>query len=170
MLLGVTILEIVTYPDSRLTKLCVPILNINAGTERIVKDMLATMYNKEGIGLAAPQVGLSLQIFVVDLQGPRAPDPMVFIDPKLTLGEERVMSKEGCLSFPGVMLEVERAKTVTVEAYDEKGQQFKMEEDGLAARVIQHEYDHLNGKLFIEYLSRLKRDMLKKKIKKGKIK
>src|SRR6266536_316005 len=133
----------------------------------IVSNMFSTMYEAKGVGLAGPQVALSKKLFVMDVSaGKDAKDRVICINPQIVETKGKVVSEEGCLSFPGVYFEVERPEVVTVSAIDIDGKEFTFEVSGLAARCVLHETDHINGKLFIEFLSPLKRDLLKRKIKK----
>lgn len=160
------ILPILEFPDSRLRTKAKPVTEVNAAIKKLISDMLDTMYDAKGIGLAATQVDQHIQLIVMDLSEEKN-SPMVFINPSLTfLGEEKAPYDEGCLSVPGFYETVERPARVKIHALNGEGQAFELETDGLLAVCIQHEMDHLNGKLFVDYLSSLKRERIKKKLEK----
>jgi peptide deformylase len=158
-------LHIVTYPHPALKKPAVPVTVFDEKVEEIVQKMMALMYQEEGVGLAAPQVGLSLRIFVLDVSEEKN-EPRCFVNPRIVDSQGECLSKEGCLSLPELYLEIKRAETVTVEYQDQKGHPQLWTTDGLAARCIQHEYDHLEGILMYEHLSNLKKMMAVKKLRK----
>ncbi len=160
------ILEILEYPDPRLRTLAKPVETVTDQHRQLIKDMFETMYDAPGIGLAATQVNVHEQIIVMDLSEDKS-EPRVFINPKLTIldGEKEKM-QEGCLSVPGFYEDVERIEHCLIEAMDENGKAFQLEATGLLAVCIQHEMDHLNGKLFVDYLSNMKRDRIRKKLEK----
>jgi len=134
---------------------------------QLVKDMAETMYASNGIGLAANQVGAPIRLFVADLSQWEEPEPLkVFINPAITNAHGRQFGEEGCLSFPDINLEIERDEQVTVEALDLQGEPFTFSAEGLLARAIQHECEHLDGQVFLRNISALKRELLKKQIKK----
>ena len=161
------ILPIVKYGDPVLQEAGEEITDIDGRLAEFIGNMFETMYEAKGVGLAAPQVALSKQLFVMDVSaGKEAKDRIVCINPQIIETKGKVISEEGCLSFPGVYFEVERPESVTVSAIGLDGREFTFEVNGLAARCVLHETDHINGKLFIEFLSPLKRDLLKRKIKK----
>jgi peptide deformylase len=161
------ILPIVKYGDPVLQESGEEITDIDGRLAEFIGNMFETMYEAKGVGLAAPQVALSKQLFVMDVSaGKEARDRIVCINPQIIETKGKVISEEGCLSFPGVYFEVERPESVTVSAIGLDGKEFTFEVNGLAARCVLHETDHINGKLFIEFLSPLKRDLLKRKIKK----
>lgn len=136
---------------------------IDQALRDLVKDMFVTMYDAEGIGLAGPQVGISRRVLVVDVRE-EGRDPFALVNPRIVeSGAEREKGEEGCLSIPGVSALVERPATVVVEGVDEHGQPVRIEAEGLLARCLQHEIDHLDGVLFIDHLSPLKRNMLVKR-------
>lgn len=167
------VLPILHYPDPRLHTVAKPVLEVNEKVRQIVKDMAQTMYEAPGIGLAATQVNIHQQIIVIDLSDERD-QLQVFINPKLVwASEEKKVWQEGCLSVPDFFDEVLRPSEVKVKALDVNGQPFEIHADGLMAVCIQHEMDHLKGKVFVEYLSSLKRmriaGKLKKKAKTGSI-
>lgn len=159
------ILEVLRFPDERLRTIAKPVAEIDDSTRKIVKDMFETMAEENGIGLAATQANIHQQIVVIDVSEDRS-DPLVFINPKITEQSGSTCSEEGCLSVPHSYAKVDRAEAVTVEAFDEEGKQFAIEATGLLAICIQHELDHLKGKLFIDYLSPLKQQRIRKKLEK----
>ncbi len=159
-------LEILEYPDPRLRKIAKPVDAVTDEIRILIDDMFETMYDAPGIGLAATQVDRHIQLIVMDLSEDRS-EPHVFINPKVTVleGDPEKM-QEGCLSVPGFYEDVERIEHVRIEALDRDGKPFEFEARGLLAVCIQHEMDHLNGKLFVDYLSALKRNRIKKKLEK----
>jgi peptide deformylase len=160
------LLTILQYPDPRLHKVAKPVAEVDDRIRQLVKDMAETMYDAPGIGLAATQVDVHEQVIVMDLSETRD-ELRVFINPKLVWrSDEQKVYEEGCLSVPGVYDEVERADRVRVRALNEKGEEFELDADGLLAVCIQHEMDHLKGRVFVEYLSPLKRNRIKQKMKK----
>ncbi|MEJ8476184.1 peptide deformylase [Roseibium algae] len=160
--------DIIIIPNQQLREVCKPIASVDASIRSLADDMLETMYEAPGIGLAASQIGVLKRIFVLDVaQDEDANDPMVFINPVITWrSDELSVYQEGCLSIPEFFEDVERPKAVNVEFTDQHGAAQKLEADGLLATCIQHELDHLDGKLFIDYLSKLKRDRVMKKFMK----
>lgn len=160
------ILEILQYPDPRLTIPAERVEKIDAGTRRLIDDMTETMYAAPGVGLAATQVDVHKQIIVIDVSEDRS-DLRVFINPEITRREGVAANQEGCLSVPGIYDNVERAESVTVTALDRNGSRFTLNASGLLAACIQHEMDHLQGKVFVEYLSPLKRNRIKSKMLKS---
>ena len=159
------ILEIVQYPDPRLYTTAERVENIDARTRKLIDDMAETMYAAPGVGLAATQVDVHRQIIVIDVSEDRS-DLRVFINPEITRREGLAVNQEGCLSVAGIYDNVERADSVTVTALDEKGSRFTLNASGLLAACIQHEMDHLQGKVFVEYLSELKQNRIRAKLKK----
>lgn len=159
------ILNILKYPDERLHTVAKPVVKVDENIKNIVADMAETMYASKGIGLAATQVNIHQQIVVMDLSEERN-DLRVFINAKITQQSGEQVYEEGCLSVPGVFDKVKRAAEITVEALDENGKPFTLNADGLLAVCIQHELDHLKGKVFVEYLSRLKQNRIISKMKK----
>ncbi len=157
------------YGDETLQTICKPVEKMTGELKNFIKNLLYTMYEKEGIGLAAPQVGRSLRVFVLDVNYLNDSDdvkkPLVFINPQITKMEDEITKEEGCLSFPDIYFEVKRAKNIEVSAFDEKMNPFTRKASGLLSRAIQHELDHLNGTLFIEHLSKLKKLRFIKKLK-----
>ncbi len=160
------VLNILSYPDPRLRTIAAPVKQVDGTIKNLIKDMIETMYDAEGIGLAASQVDQHLQLIVMDLSENKD-TPMVFINPKVTpLVEEKQPYEEGCLSVPEVYDKVERPSKVRIEALDENGQAVDKEAEGLLAVCIQHEMDHLNGVIFVDYLSNLKQNRARDKVKK----
>ena len=161
-----TVLDILRYPDARLHKVAKPVQTVDDDIRRLVDDMAETMYAAPGIGLAATQVDVHLRVVVIDVSEERN-DLRVFINPEIvTKSEESKVYEEGCLSVPGIYDEVERPDRVTVRALDRDGTPFTLEADGLLAVCIQHEIDHLDGKVFVQYLSRLKQSRIRAKLSK----
>ncbi len=179
------ILDIIETPDARLRAISKPVEAVTDATRALVADMFETMYDAPGIGLAAIQVGVPERILVIDLQRPEDPDalepeseaeaakikyvrdPMVFINPEvLWESDELAVYNEGCLSVPEMYADVDRPARIRATWLDENGDKHDRELDGLLATCLQHEMDHLNGVLFIDHLSKLKRDMLLKKLEK----
>lgn len=160
------LLPILSFPDPRLRTIAKPIDEVTDSIRQLAADMFETMYQAPGIGLAATQVDQHIQLVVMDLSEDKD-QPMVFINPKITpLTTETQPYEEGCLSVPLIYDKVERASRVKVEALDLEGQSFEFEAEGLLAVCIQHECDHLNGKLFVDYLSPLKRQRAREKVEK----
>ena len=162
------LLPILTYPDPRLRTVAAPVVVVDDSIRTLVADMFETMYDARGIGLAATQVDRHVQVIVMDLaQEKEDPKPQVFINPKVTpLTETLVPYSEGCLSIPDVYDDVERPAKVRIDALDADGNAFSVETDGLLAVCIQHEMDHLKGIVFVDYLSRLKQDRARDKVRK----
>lgn len=161
------ILPIVKYGDPVLQKEGEEVNNIDGQLADFIGNMFETMYEARGVGLAGPQVALSKKLFVMDVSaGKEAKDRVVCINPQIVETKGKVLSEEGCLSFPGFYFEIERPEVVTVSAIGLDGKEFTFEVNGLAARCVLHETDHINGKLFIEFISPLKRDLLNRKVKK----
>ena len=159
------ILEILQYPDLRLNQPAERIEKIDAATRKLIDDMAETMYAAPGVGLAATQVDVHKQIIIIDVSEDHT-DLRVFINPEITRREGMAVNQEGCLSVPGVYDNVERAESVTVTALDRNGSRFTLNASGMLATCIQHEMDHLEGKVFVEYLSELKQNRVRAKIKK----
>jgi peptide deformylase len=161
------IYPIVKYGDPILEKPGVPIKKFDAGLQQLVEEMFASMYAAQGVGLAAPQIGLGLRIAVVDVTGGKNPEAkIVLANPEVIHAEGEVREEEGCLSIPGFRGYVIRPQFVTVKAQDAKGESFEIRGENLLARAFCHEIDHLNGILFLQHLSMLKRDLIRRKIKK----
>ncbi|OXT01785.1 peptide deformylase [Notoacmeibacter marinus] len=159
---------LVVLPDPILRQVSRPVEQINDDVRKLADDMLATMYEAPGIGLAAIQIAEPIRLITIDLaKEDDEPDPHIFVNPRIVaLGDEPGTYEEGCLSIPDYFAEVERPATVTVEYRDLEGEKQTIEADGLMATCLQHEIDHLDGVLFIDHISRLKRDMVIKKFKK----
>ena len=161
--------NILIHPDPRLKKVCAPVTEITDELRRLADDMLQTMYDAPGIGLAAPQVGVTKRLLVMDCvkDSEAAPRPMILFNPEVTWASEDLSTyEEGCLSIPEQYAEIERPATVTVRWQDREGVENEETFDGLWATCVQHEIDHLNGKLFIDYLGRMKRQMITRKMEK----
>lgn len=159
------ILEVLHFPDTRLRKKALPVDIVDEEIQALAKDMLVTMYAEGGIGLAATQVNVQKRVVVMDLSE-HHDQPMYLINPEILTSEGTEQSQEGCLSVPGYFDYVERAEKVSFSYLDLEGNTQRVEADGLLAICIQHEIDHLNGKLFIDYLSPLKQQRLRKKLEK----
>ena len=159
------LLNILRYPDARLHKVASPVTVFDDGLKRLVADMAETMYAAPGIGLAATQVDVHKQIIVVDVSE-RRDSLVVLVNPEIVEATGVSDIEEGCLSVPGIFDEVKRAATVRARAQDVNGISFEVDLDGLAAVCLQHEMDHLEGKLFVDYLSDLKRERIRKKLEK----
>jgi len=159
------ILDILTFPNPVLRNTNKEVTVFDPSFATLVDDMFETMYAAPGVGLAAPQVGVNQQFFILDVSEDRT-EPMVFANPKIIHQEGIEEMEEGCLSFPGVYANVKRAQSITCEAQDKEGKTFKVDAEELFAICIQHELDHLNGVLFIDHLSALKRNRLVKKLEK----
>jgi peptide deformylase len=160
------LLSILNYPDKRLHKVAKPVAAVDDRIRKLVADMAETMYAAPGIGLAATQVDVHERVIVIDVSDARD-ELRAFINPEIVWSsDERKVSEEGCLSVPGIYDGVERAERVRVRALNENGEPFELEADGLLAVCIQHEMDHLMGKVFVEYLSPLKQTRIKTKLKK----
>ena len=161
------ILHICAYPEEILRQRAEPITEIDEEVVKLVDHMTETMYSAPGIGLAATQVGVAKQVLVVDI-APRRPESelIVLINPEIVAAEGEVIFEEGCLSVPDYQAEVKRHEKITVRGLNLKGEEVEIEAEGLLAVVLQHEIDHLNGMLFIDRLSKLKRDLYKRKVRK----
>ncbi len=161
------LLPILCYPDPRLHKVAKPVQAVDERVHALIDDMLATMYDANGIGLAATQVDVHERLVVIDVSEERN-QPLVLINPEITwMNDERVKGEEGCLSVPGIYDGVERATAVKVTALDRDGKAQNIEAEGMLAICIQHELDHLMGKVFVEYLSPLKQGRIKTKLVKA---
>ncbi|MDO8701072.1 MAG: peptide deformylase [Undibacterium sp.] len=159
-----SILNILRYPDPRLHKIAKPITLFDERLKKLTRDMAETMYDAPGVGLAAPQVDVHEQLVVIDTSETNS-DLLILINPEIIWASaERKMYDEGCLSVPGIYDGVERAAEVKVRAFDIDGKSFELHADGLLAVCVQHEMDHLIGKVFVEYLSPLKRNRIKTKM------
>ncbi|MCJ0972318.1 peptide deformylase [Pseudomonas sp. PS1] len=160
------ILNILEFPDPRLRTIAKPVDVVDDGIRQLIDDMFETMYDAPGIGLAATQVNVHKRVVVMDLSEDKS-EPRVFINPEFEyLTDQMDQYQEGCLSVPGFYENVDRPQKVKIKALDRDGQPFELIAEGLLAVCIQHECDHLNGKLFVDYLSNLKRDRIKKKLEK----
>lgn len=157
------ILEILKFPDPRLRNHAKPVEHVDDQIRQLADDMLETMYDAPGIGLAATQVGVAKQLIVVDISEERD-QPLVLINPEVVEAEGEEEMEEGCLSVPGFYEKVKRAEQVKIRALDPEGGELEMELDGLLAVCVQHEIDHLHGKLFVDYISKLKRERIRKKL------
>jgi peptide deformylase len=159
-------LDILTFPDTRLRTKAAPVAQVDARVQRIVADMFETMYEAPGIGLAAIQVNIPLQIVVIDCSEEHD-QPVCLINPQILELRGIEQMEEGCLSVPGFYEPVTRAEAVRVSALDRTGTPFTLDTDGLLAVCIQHEIDHLHGKLFIDHISALRRQRIRRKLEKG---
>lgn len=164
-----TIKPLIILPDPQLRQVSAPVERVDAELEQFIDDMLETMYEAPGIGLAAIQVGVPRRLLVIDLaKEGEEPAPLVFINPEiLKSSDERSVYEEGCLSIPDYYAEVERPAAITVKSLGRDGKEQLTEADGLLATCLQHEIDHLNGVLFIDHISRLKREMVIKRFTKA---
>jgi peptide deformylase len=160
-----TRLTILEYPDPRLRTKAVPVVTVDDDVRRLVDDMFETMYAAKGIGLAATQVNVHRRLLVADVSEEKNA-PLVFVDPEIVAKDEVGTMQEGCLSVPGFYEDVDRAQRIRVRALDRDGKPFEMDAEGLLAVCIQHEIDHLDGKLFVDYVSELKRTRIRKKLEK----
>jgi peptide deformylase len=160
------LLNILNYPDKRLHKVAKPVAEVNDRIRRLVADMAETMYAAPGVGLAATQVDMHERVIVIDVSETHD-ELLAFINPEIVWSsDERKLSEEGCLSVPGIYDNVERAEKVRVRALNQKGETFELDCEGLLAVCVQHEMDHLMGRVFVEYLSPLKQTRIKSKMKK----
>lgn len=159
------ILNILHFPDPRLRNVARPVSEVNDDIRRLVDDMLETMYQAPGIGLAATQVNVAKRVIVIDVSEEKD-QPLCLINPEILARDGVEEMEEGCLSVPGFFEKVTRADSVRVRALDRDGNPFELDADGLLAVCIQHEIDHLDGKLFVDYLSSLKRQRIRKKLEK----
>lgn len=159
------ILEVLSFPDERLRTVAEPVEAVDDSIKQLVADMFDTMRDENGIGLAATQVNVHKRVVVMDVSEEQN-EPRVFINPEIIEKNGSTVSEEGCLSVPGNYAKVDRAESVKVRALDENGEAFELEAHGLLAICIQHELDHLKGVLFVDYLSPLKRQRIRKKLEK----
>lgn len=157
------LLDILLYPDHFLRQTCQAVTDINGRTQTLIDKMFNSMYNAEGVGLAAAQVNTNQRLFVVDVSE-HQDQPYVFINPTIVESDGEIQWNEGCLSIPGVHAQITRPEHILVQALDREGSPFEIEANGLFSVCIQHEIDHLNGVLFVDHLSRLKRDRALKKM------
>jgi len=160
-----TKLVILEYPDARLRTKAEPVSTVDDALRQLVDDLLETMYAANGVGLAATQVDVHKRLVVIDVSDGRN-SPLVLINPKILAAEGRAPVEEGCLSLPGIYDKLQRATHIRVRALGRDGQPFEMDADGLLAVCIQHEMDHLDGKLFVDYLSELKRQLIRRRLEK----
>jgi len=168
-LLAMALLPILEFPDPRLRTKAVPVDAAQLSEpsfQQLFDDMFETMYEAPGIGLAASQVDVHQRFMVIDVTEDKS-RPLVFVNPQISAREGEQVYQEGCLSVPGIYADVTRSDVITVQALDRHGQPFTLEADGVLAVCIQHEMDHLDGKLFVDYLSPLKREMVRKKLAKA---
>ncbi len=162
-----SLLTILHHPDPRLRQKAEPVRTFDDALQKLIDDMFETMYDAPGVGLAATQVGVPLRLAVMDCSDDKSqPQPMVVINPEISDPSDAEIMEEGCLSVPGVGEKVERYNRLKMRALDRHGQPYELEAEGLMAQAIQHEIDHLDGKLYIDRLSTLKRDRLLKKLSK----
>lgn len=161
------LLEIRKYPDEVLKKKAEPISDIDSSLQKLIDDMIETMYKANGVGLAAPQVGVLKRLIVVDTS-PREPNQslIVLINPEIVQTEGEILSEEGCLSLPGFITRLNRNQRVLVRGLNREGKELEIEASGLLSRALQHEIDHLEGKLLIDRISPLKRELFRKKYQK----
>jgi len=158
-------LNILEFPDPRLRTVAKPVEVVDEDIRRLIEDMIETMYLERGIGLAATQVNVHKRLLVLDVSE-NQDTPQAFINLEIISQEGSQTCEEGCLSVPGIFADVKRAETIRVKALDHDGQELELDADGLLAICLQHELDHLNGKLFVDYLSPLRRQRVKKKLEK----
>lgn len=159
--------KILYLPDARLRQVARPVEVFDTELQKLIDDMFDTMYDAKGVGLAAPQIGVGLRLSVIDVSGDKT-DQLVIINPEIISSTGEIEYTEGCLSVPGAYDVVKRADKVTVRALDRKGQPIEITADGLLGECFQHEIDHLNGKLFVDLLSPLKRAVVRRKLDKFK--
>jgi peptide deformylase len=160
-----TKLAILEYPDPRLRTKAKPVGAVDDAVRKLADDMLETMYAAKGVGLAASQVDVHRRLLVLDVSDMRDA-PMVLINPQIVAAEGRAPGEEGCLSLPGIYDKLERAERIKVRAQDRNGELFELDAEGMLAVCIQHEMDHLEGKLFVDYLSELKRQLIRRRLQK----
>ena len=162
--------ELITVPDDILRKKSEPLNKVDVNEKKLIKDLFETMYHHNGIGLAAVQVGILKRVIVLDVsKNENEKKPLCFINPQIKkLSEKRSTYEEGCLSIPNTFIEIERPEICTVSYVDENGDEKEMECDGLLSTCLQHEINHLDGKLIIDYLSKIKKDLIIKKLSKQK--
>ncbi|MBL4851853.1 MAG: peptide deformylase [Gammaproteobacteria bacterium] len=158
-----SLLNILNFPDPRLRIKAKPVISFDAALRSLIDNMFETLYAAPGVGLAATQIDVHKRLLIVDVSEDQD-DPHTFVNPRIVVRDGVSVHDEGCLSFPGIYEQVERASQVTIAAQDGHGQPFTFEADGLMAVCIQHEIDHLDGKLFVDYISALKRSRIRKKM------
>ncbi|KAE9538425.1 peptide deformylase [Ursidibacter maritimus] len=159
------VLDVLIYPDDNLAKVCQPVEKVDDELRQFIDDMFDTMYQQEGIGLAAPQVNVLKRVITIDIEGDKT-NQIVLINPEILESSGETGIEEGCLSIPGCRALVPRKEKVTVKALNRQGEEFILNADGLLAICIQHEIDHLNGVLFVDHISQLKRQRIKEKMQK----
>ena len=160
-------LNILHFPDPRLQRRAEPVQQVNTAIRTLIDDMFSTMYHAEGVGLAATQVNILQRVVVIDVSS-SADQPLALVNPEiLMVSDNTVKMSEGCLSVPGVNEKVQRAAKIQFRALNAQGELFEMEAEGLLAACVQHEIDHLNGKLFVDYLSGLNRQRIRQKVQKN---
>ncbi len=157
------LLDILQFPDAALRKVATPVPDVDSRIDSLVADMLETMYEAPGIGLAATQIGIHERLVVIDVSEEND-SPLVLINPEIINSDGEQEMQEGCLSIPGIYENIKRAGNIHISAINRQGEPFEMEADGLLSVCIQHEVDHLDGKLFVDYLSSLKRDRIRRKM------
>ncbi len=161
------VLPVLIYPHRKLRTVAEPVAEVDDEVRRIVDDMAETMYDAPGVGLAAPQVGISKRIFIIDTANEdESGNLLIFINPRFKKKSGEIVWEEGCLSFPGIHEEVERASEVVVEALDRDGNPFEIKAEGLKAVALQHEYDHLDGVLIVDHVSFFKKRQIERDLKK----
>ena len=161
-----SVLKVLIFPDQRLRTVAKPVRTIDEGIKKLVNDLQETMYKGRGIGLSATQVNIHKRIMVIDVS-PEKDSPLTLINPEINIIEEKKINEEGCLSVPGFYEEVERPSKINVIALNEEGRKINIKAEGLLAVAIQHEMDHLEGRIFLDYLSNLKRQIIRKKLMKS---
>lgn len=159
------LMNVLKFPDERLRTVAKPVEKVDARVQQLVDDMFETMRQENGVGLAATQIDVHERVVVMDVSEDQN-EPLVLINPEITHKEGLVVSEEGCLSVPGNYAKVERAAKIKVKALNREGEEYEFEAEDLLAKCVQHELDHLMGKLFVDYLSPLKRQRIKKKLEK----
>lgn len=157
------VLDVLIYPDENLAKVCAPVETVDDALRTFIDDMFETMYDHEGIGLAAPQVDVLKRVITIDIEGDKT-NQIVLINPEILTSSGETGIEEGCLSIPGCRALVPRKEKLTVKALNRDGEEFTLDADGLLAICIQHEIDHLNGVLFVDHISQLKRQRIRDKM------
>lgn len=161
------VLEIVTFPDPILSKVCDKVEAVDDDIRRLMEEMLETMYSAPGVGLAAPQVGVNKRVIVIDENPNEKKNPIMLANPEIIEGDGKIACEEGCLSLPEFNVEVERMRAVKVRGLNEQGEEVVYEVEDFPAVIFQHEIDHLNGILLVDKVSKLKKDIYRRKVKKG---
>jgi len=159
------LLDILVYPDPRLRNKAQRVAEVDSGIRQLIDDMAQTMYAAPGIGLAAIQVNIALRVLVIDISEDKN-ELLTFVNPQIITAEGEHEYEEGCLSVPGIYAKVTRSSSIKVQALERNGKPFELTTDGLLATCLQHEIDHLDGKVFVDYLSRLKQERIRKKMQK----